>query len=337
MFSVGEKIAFIETVFGKVNVSRDARNVAIWCPACAHSDRSKRKLVIRTDNDALHCWVCGFKAKSLAPLLRKFAPSRLEEYRERFNPTAYIGLPSTADVASSKLEIPQGFRLLATAPAHDLAATSARSYVLKRGLSEQDLWLHKFGVSDAKEMVNRVILPSFDAKGELNFYSARALGRAKPKYLNSVVPRMNVIFNELNIDWTKRLVICEGAFDMVKCGDNVTPLLGSNLTEEYALFDRIVMHGTPVAIALDNDMEHKKHEFARRLAEYDIDVSIVDLGDYHDPGEMKKKEFLDALNSARSWNWDVSFQFMLNNASKVKLKVADESETIYEHSHMSYR
>lgn len=320
VFSAGEKISFIESVFGKANTSRDALNVAVWCPACASPDKNKRKLVIRTDNDMCHCWVCGFKAKSLGPLLRKFAPSRIEEYRERFNPTAYVGFVG-ADVQRQPVTLPQGFRLLALAPIHDFAATAAKNYVFKRGLNEQDLWHYKFGVADTKEMLNRVILPSFDNQGELNFYSARALGKAKPKYQNPQTSRADMIFNELNIDWSKRLVICEGAFDMVKCGDNATALLGSDLSEEYVLFDRIVTHGTPIAIALDNDMNNKKHLFAKRLMEYDIDVVIVDLGKHHDPGEMSKKEFLNALQTARQWNWDLSFEYKLLQACEMRLNI----------------
>lgn len=325
MFSVGEKISFIESVFGKASVSRDTRNVAVWCPTCASSDRNKRKLVIKTDNDANHCWVCGWKAKSLAPLLRKFAPSRLEEYKERFNPHAYIGSMYDGQATLEKPTLPQGFRLLATAPLHDLAATAAKNYVFKRGLGEQDLWRYKFGIADTKEMMNRVILPSFDGNGDLNFYSARALGRAKPKYNNPTVSRTDMIFNELHIDWSKRLVICEGAFDMVKCGDNATALLGSDLSEEYVLFDKIVTHGTPIAIALDDDMSDKKHEFAKRLTEYDIDVVMVDLGGHHDPGEMSKKDFASALAAARRWDWDTSFEYHLMNATSVRLKI-DSSE-----------
>ena len=132
---------------------------------------------------------------------------------------------------------------------------------------------------------------------------------------------MNVIFNEMNIDWTKRLVICEGAFDMVKCGDNATALLGSDLTPEYVLFDRIVTNGTPIAIALDDDMEYKKHAFAKRLVEYDIDVTIVDLGKHHDPGEMSKRQFATALSEAQQWNWDLAFKYRLNSASAMKLSI----------------
>lgn len=322
MFSVGEKIAFIESVFGKANVSRDTRNVAVWCPTCASTDKNKRKLVIRTDNDMCHCWVCGFKAKSLGPLLRKFARVRLEEYKERFSPTTYVGSLEGDDACKvEKLVLPVGFRLLALAPSHDLSAKAAKNYIFKRGLGEQDLWRYKFGVADEKELLNRVIVPSFDATGELNFYVARAIGRAKPKYHNSTVARTDMIFNELNIDWTKRLVICEGAFDMVKCGDNATPLLGSDLTEEYALFDKIVTNGTPVALALDNDMEHKNHRFAQRLAGYDIDVVMVNLGDNHDPGDMTKKKFAEALKNARQWSWDVAIEYKLNHASEVRLSI----------------
>ena len=324
MFSIGEKIAFIESVFGKANISRDMRNVAVWCPICASIDKTKRKLVIKTDDDKTHCWVCGWKARTLAPLIRKFAISRLEEYKEKFSPSTYIGSIDEGSQTETKPVLPPGFRLLILAPLHDLAAKSAKTYVFRRKISERDLWHYKLGVADTKEMLGRVIIPSFDLTGELNFYVARSLGHAKPKYFNSTVSKMNVIFNEINIDWNKPLVVCEGAFDMMKCGDNATPLLGSEITEEYALFDKIITNNTPVILALDDDMDRKKHIFAKKLSEYDIEVKIVDLQGKHDPGSMSKEEFSDVVKDAKRWDWDLSFKYKLSCASQMRLNVSRE-------------
>jgi hypothetical protein len=160
-------------------------------------------------------------------------------------------------------------------------------------------------------------MPSFDATGTLNFFVGRAIDdKRRPKYDNPDTPKKDFIFNELNVDWTQRLVICEGPLDLVKCGDNAVPLLGSMLTEDFLLFEKILLNRTPVALALDcRDMKWKMQKYARKLAEYDLDVVIVDTGEKNDPGEMSKDEFKSALANARPWSWDDMFNTKLSNIS----------------------
>lgn len=320
--TVGEKIEFIRSVFGTVDVSRDSRNVAIVCPICDPTDRSKRKLVIRTDDDANHCWVCGWKARTLAPLLRKYAKHRLREYCERFSKRSSFNVDiDDSEKPDDEIKLPIGFRLLATARNGDAAAALAKRYVLGRGLTEQDLWRYKFGVCDDATYHERVIVPSFAADGSLNYYVARSIRNVKPKYKNPSVPASQIVFDELNIDWKEQLVVCEGVFDYVKCGDNATPLLGSNVDEENELFNMIVLHGTPIVVALDDDVAKKRDVFVKKLLDYDIDVRLIDLAGYHDPGSMSKEVFFERRLQAKPWNWNSSFFERLATASKTKLKL----------------
>lgn len=314
--SITEKISFFEDVFGKGRLSSSGINFDVRCPICAPSDPTKKKMSIRTDDDRLHCWVCGFKARSLAPLIRKFGtPEQLETYRTRFGGHVGGGQLVTGErPEQQKIELPKDFRLLTLASITDPDVKAAWRYIVGRGLSESDAWYFKFGLSDEPRWRRRVIMPSFDALGDLNYFTARAIDPTrKPKYDNPDVDKNPVVFNDINIDWSKRLVLCEGPFDLVKCPQNSTAILGSDLDERHEVFNKILLNGTPVALALDGDMwSTKTPKIVKKLQEYDVDVVVVDVRPWGDPGSMSRAEFEAALEEAKTPTWDDNFLTRLN-------------------------
>jgi DNA primase len=320
-----DKVKFIEQAFGSGKLARNGKNIDVRCPICAPRDPSKKKLAIRVDDDRNHCWTCGWRAHNLAPLLRKYVGlEKLAEYREKFMPETERERARRCliidEEVPKKLELPKDFQLLVRA-SNDPDARAVFRYVMDRGLTERDMWYFKLGVSNETRWQRRVIVPSFDASGHLNYFVARAVDRKKkPKYDNPDFDKLPVIFNEINIDWTRRLVVCEGTFDMFKCGDNAVPLLGSDLNEESALFTSIIANGTPIALALDGDMwETKTLKAAKKLVDYDIDVVIVDTRQFGDPGTATKDQFAAALSSARPYDWESSFMTRLNRAARTTL------------------
>ena len=287
MFTTTEKIAFIEGIFGKGSTSRNQTNIEVLCPFCRDSAArvgrayTKRKLAIRIADDMVHCWVCGFKARSLVSLIRKFGTADdLVRYRDKFAGTDRAKkFASEHSIESSKL--PDGFRLLASlVNVTDLDAQPAIKYLRSRGITDKDLWYYKFGVSPV--LPRRVIMPSFDALGQLNYYTTRAIDpETKPKYIDvdkELIEKTAVIFNEINIDWNLELNIVEGPFDLVKCPENTVPLQGNQMSEEHALFNSILLHGTRVCIMLDDDATARAYAIARQLCRYNIDICRAPAG-----------------------------------------------------------
>ena len=323
LLSLTDKIRFFEEVFGKGHLSGNGQNFDVRCPICDPKDPTKKKLSIRPDNDKMHCWVCGFRARSLAPLLRKYGTaSQVAFYRQIYSD----GLPTdviTADeVLEQKLALPSDFQLLATANIDDPDVKAAWRYLYSRGLSEREAWYFKFGISSEMRWKRRIVMPSFDSRGDLNYFTARAIDKGKkPKYDNPDVDKNPVVFNEINLNWEKRLVLCEGPFDLVKCPDNATSLLGSDLDERHEIFNKILLHGTPIALALDGDMWYTKTpRMAKKLQEYDIDVSVVDVRPWGDPGNMSRPEFELALSEAKPPTWTGTFLDRLDKASVCRLR-----------------
>ena len=129
------------------------------------------------------------------------------------------------------------------------------------------------------------------------------------KYVNPPIPRGEFIFNEINIDWRKEITLVEGPFDLTKCDNNATAILGSNMSRKSALFQAIARNRTPVVLALDSDMPEKQHKWASALSEFDLNVKILNLGDKKDVGEMTREEFLLAKSQAKLWD---KFQGIIN-------------------------
>jgi DNA primase len=322
VLSLTDKIKFYESIFGRGRISSNGKNFDVRCPICSPNDASKKKLAIRTDDDANHCWVCGWKARSLAPLLKKYgSQEHLVAYREF---TGGNPKPITAEIDSQKkIELPKDFRLLTLASNIDPDVKAAWRYVYSRGLTDRDAWYFKFGVSDEPRWKRRVIMPSFDCEGNLNYFVARAIDKdKKPKYDNPDVDKNPIVFNEINIDWSKRIVLCEGPFDLVKCPENSIALLGSDLDERHEIFNKILLHNTPVALALDGDMWHKKTpRIVKKFQEYNINIVVVDVRPWGDPGSMTKAEFDSALLEAKPLTWSDVFSDRLKKATEISFRL----------------
>ncbi len=309
IFTRGQSISFIEKTFGEGRLSNGGLNVSVVCPECVAkkpSGYSKKKLVIRTDNFISHCWVCGYKSRNLVPLLKRWHPEALQEYIKNFLSGEQLTDIEQEDTDNEKklhdvLTLPAGFQLLATAE-FSSEVFKAKKYLERRGIGKKsDLWYWKFGIVEENEdLSHRIIFPSFDCAGKLNYWTARSFSKEAKgmKYQNPQIDRKSIIFNEFNIDWNSPLTLVEGPFDLVKCNQNATCLLGSEFTSEYKLFRTIVENKTPVVLALDPDAKMKALKIAKELSEYDIKVTLLTVpSEKEDVGAMSKEEFRNLYSS----------------------------------------
>ena len=295
-----EKINFLKSVFGSGRLMHDGINIHVKCPKCGKGN--KKKFVIRLDNDLCHCFVCGLKSRNLISILKKYGSKEdVNKYLDVF----FEGeLPSgEIEHENKSLFLPDKFKLLVQClETEDPDLKAVLNYVFSRGLTYRDLWYFKIGATTVGGDRRRAIIPSFNDDGDLNFYTGRDIDNDRfPRYLNSAVDKKEIVFNEINIDWKEELTIVEGPFDLMKCNENATCLLGSALSRDSLLFKRIVENKTPVVLALDEDMKVKTMQIAKKLHEFDVPVKILNLQGFEDVGEMSKKEFLDRKKKAQTW------------------------------------
>ena len=266
----------------------------------------KLKLVIQVETQQYNCWVCGLSGVGIQKLANKYFPSLSVTCSKIFKRTFGKNQTVLPEENEYNLELPKGFVFLGeNLRSLDPDIRSCIKYIKSRGLTESDIWYFKFCAVPSGNLRQRVIMPSFDSDGELNYYVARSVFKnSRMKYINSKVPKKDIIFNDINIDWSKELILVEGPFDLTKASQNATCLLGCSLKESQALFRKIVKNNTSVCLALDPDVRQKAIKIASLLSSYGIQVRMLDVTGYEDVGEMTKEQFSERLKKALHFGRD---------------------------------
>ncbi len=308
MSNIQKRLEFFDKYLKNYHLSKDGVNINICCPFCENSNKNKRKMVVHLEKCFFHCWVCGKKGSSVSYLFSKInktasieAKSIFKSYNKKFSLFLEEEIEEKENVF-----MPQGFKFFI----EDFNMNNPDSrdvflYAKSRGINKHKLCMLRVGYSTDQSMTRYLILPSYDCKGELNYYVSRNIDADTHnsfKYKNASIPKSKIIFNEINIDWNIPLTIVEGPLDLLKTNDNSTCLLGSALTEDMLLFQKIVRNKTDVNLALDSDVYFKSIKIAKLLSQYDINVNILDTRGEEDVGDMSHDRFNKILKTSEKFN-----------------------------------
>jgi len=287
----------IDDAFGAGVLSRDGINYAINCPSCKDDRKHKRKLIVRLDDGRYHCWVCGLKGKSVKSLLAKHSSATLENASIRFKKSS-----SHISDEAVRVSLPKDHVLLSSTDRFDPDLLATKKYLNRRGLSQLDIARWRALTVMTGQYRRRVIIPSFDEVGNLNYFVARAIDSGTYlKYKNPKVSKEDVIFNEIDIDWDVPIVLVEGVFDAIKCPPNTIPLLGSSLSIRSKLYKKLAEHQSMCTVALDPDLKTKAFKLASMLKSSGCDVRIAFAPDGKDFGDMEKKQVKKVLQFAKQY------------------------------------
>jgi len=299
----------LDVLKGFLNLSHISRDECLfYCPYCEHH---KPKMSVNLDKNVYKCWVCDTKGNNIWRLVRKFGDSsdkrkwRSFEDEVDITDSVYEKIFGTVKEEEEKIELPQEFVSLTNRNLL-VGGKRAKKYLLNRGLADRDIARWKIGYCASGEYKNRVVFPSFNKDGKLNYFVGRSHADDWMKYKNPMVSR-DIIFNELNVDWKERVCLVEGMFDAVKAGTNSIPLLGSTLNERSKLFQKITENDTIVYLALDPDADKKSMEMIKAFLSHGIEVHKVDVSGYEDVGSMSKEIFARRFKKAREITSDVYF------------------------------
>lgn len=268
------------------------------CPSCNHR---KRKFSVNVNKNVYKCWVCDYSGRNIRRVIRRFGSfTQLQKWDqlmgrpdlERFA-DLFMGREPRKD--TEKVELPEEFISLCSGhvPATGL---SAMRYLQKRGITKSDIIKWKIGYCFSGEYRNRVVVPSFNSDGDVNYFIARSFSGDSYKYKNPRASK-DIAFNELYINWNADLIMVEGVFDALVAG-NAVPILGSTLRKGSDLLRQIVRNDTPVYIALDPDAADKERRIIKTLLEYDIELYKIDVSGYEDIGAMSKEVFRERKKNA---------------------------------------
>ena len=243
------------------------KQISFDCPVCSQlkgidKGDGKGNLEINYGLGVYKCWACSetnYTHGSLNKLFNKWAnrrqketwkligdefiPEEKREYEEVELPKEYISFDK-----GNKLTIPY---------------KEAYNYLRKRGITDEIISKYSIGYTTEGKYRGRIIIPSFDENGEVNYFVGRSYVNHKMKYKNPEAEKDKIIFNEHLIRWDKDIHLVEGVFDMFFI-DNSIPVLGKNLSD--TLWSLLYEKATKdIIICLDGDAWTDAKKLYRKL------------------------------------------------------------------------
>jgi hypothetical protein len=294
---------FLDNILGP-SEKGSSNNMKYRCinTSCQSHDKGKKKLEIQIEtdingNNPYNCWVCGqVKGKTIRSLLWKIKASK-----DKFDQLSRIIVRTDKDDQDSTVFnglLPEEYKFLLDCKPTDILAKHARLYLKKRGITEDDIIKYNIGYCDEGKYAERIILPSYDANGNVNFFVGRSFDpevRLKYKYPEA---SRDIIPFEIFINWEVPIVLCEGGFDMLAIKRNAIPLLGKSITPK--LMKKLIESKIKkVYIALDDDAIKMALKHCQTLMAMGKKVFLVEMNQ-KDPSEMGFEAFLQLIQQTEA-------------------------------------
>ena len=270
---------------------------AFHCPFCNHH---KKKLQVNFETQKWHCWVCNAGGHKIGILLRKInAPKQIiSEVLKLLGD--YKGVKNEKDEKTEyNVSLPQCYQPL-WKPSTDPLYKNAISYLKRRGIGGIDILRYSMGYCSSNGYANRIIIPSYDSNGQLNYFVGRDFYKGGMKYKNPPVPK-DIIGFDLYVNWDEPIILCEGVFDAMAIKNNSIPLFGKTILPK--LYSKIVEKKVShVTICLDDDAFKDSLEIASNFMDNGIRVNFVKLKG-KDPSDLGYDNMITHLNTSTEVNF----------------------------------
>ena len=265
-----------------------------WSPFVSHH---KQKLQVNIRNQNWHCWVTGTGGRTLFQLFKKVNASKqhIDELNELVG-DSNIKYKPNKDTKTEKVNLPESFKPLWNG-GDSITKRHALNYLYKRNITDEDIIKYNIGYCDEGKYSNRIIIPSYDSEGQLNFFVGRDFYSSNLKYLNSFTSK-NVIGFELFINWEEPIILCGGVFDAMAFRRNAIPLFGKTLSD--SLKKKIIeFQVKTIYLALDTDAQKESIVISQFLIDNGIEVKTMKFEE-KDPSEIGFKNLLNLLNKTNT-------------------------------------
>jgi DNA primase len=228
-------VELLTDVLGKPKQHYESKyQITFNCPRCAEekgldNGDGKGNFEVNYRKHVYHCWACGETYGTHGPLGKLFDQFGTKKQKKVYNLIKPEEL-KVQDVKKNILKLPEGFMSFEDSNARFIPHIEAMRYLKSRGITDEIIKKYKIGYTVTGDYAYRIIVPSYDIDGTLNYFIARAWISSKMKYKNPPVPKDDIIFNERLINWDKDVYLVEGVFDGFFL-DNSIPMLGKALSK----------------------------------------------------------------------------------------------------------
>lgn len=312
-----EKLYNILTVFlgdSKSGFSDGQMQYQFPCPHCIEKygwqEARKNNLEINLEKGLYSCWKCTSEGDdlmhgSIKKLIKIFGNEKLlAEYMEvihsirdsKLYKLNYVNF-DTSIIEREELKLPSSFKFFKKDERNNYGALK---YLNDRGIGWDIIERYNIGYTEREEENKkgsfRIIIPSYNAFGELNYWVGRDYlpkndkFRSRLKYDNPKVEKKNIIFNEEKIQWDADVTLVEGPFDHIVVPNSI-PLLGKALNKEYKLYWELLKCNAHLNIMLDNDAYETAKEVYGLLNHGRLynKVRFIPIEDGEDPSSLYEK------------------------------------------------
>ena len=261
-----------------------------WSPFVNHH---KPKLQVNIKNGKWHCWVSGQGGHNLFQLFKKVKATKkqYQELNELSDNFSFEYVPTKQE--NKEVKLPDEYKPMWT-KSNSPTYKHALKYLQSRGVSQDDMIKYSIGYCEDGLYSNRIIIPSYDNEGQLNFFIGRDIFDSKLKYRNSPTPK-DIIGFDLFVNWEEPILLVEGALDAITSKVNSIPLFGKTIMNNLKrkILEKKVK---TLYVALDNDAVKDSMKIVEELMNEGIKVHMIKLTE-KDPNDIGYEKFTDIKNS----------------------------------------
>ena len=280
-------VELLEDVLGDHGLHYPNRGqISFNCPVC-DDDRNKHNLEVNYIDNVYKCWSCGDSEGTHGPLGRIFDKYGNKKHKKLYN----VLKPETVvkrERPKKTLKLPDSFTLFKDSSPVYPVRRQAMNYLKSRGITDEMIERYGIGFCDKGDHSGRIVIPSYNTKGELNYYIARSWNpMSRAKYKNPEAEKDKIIFWENLIDWNKDIFLVEGAFDGLFL-ENSIPMLGKHMSE--LLFETLYMNAKGnITICLDADAIKNAIKLYHELNGGDLwgRIKLIKLPDDKDIADLR--------------------------------------------------
>ena len=289
-------LQLLESILGKGKPT-SGNNVAFFSPFQSHY-KPKLEIDINTSSNgenAWHCWISDKKGRSIISLFKQLnLPKERFEQLNRIIESSKYRNTTTDSKPTQTIQLPTEY-----APLWKKKSTpdyrNAIHYLTQRGITVFDILKYRIGYCEAGEYSGKIIIPSYDKDGQLNYFVRRAFYKAdKQKHKNPKISK-DIIGFEMTINWSQPIILCEGSFDAIAIKRNAIPLFGKII--QPALQKKIIEERVKnIYICLDSDALKNALDIAERFIGEGLNVYFVELQD-QDASELGFKRITEIIEN----------------------------------------
>ena len=294
---------------------KKANEYMYWSPFISHH---KPKLQINIKTQKWHCWVSNQGGHNLFQLFKKLKASReqFDELSELVVNTHYRKYENN-ELLKKVVRLPKEFKPM-WIDGGGIIQKHSWVYLQNRGVTRSDVVRYGIGFCDEGLYTNRVIIPSYDASGELNYFVGRSIYKDGMKYKNPPVSKDMIGF-DLFINWDEPIVLCEGVFDAIAIKRNAIPLFGKTVPKSLMkkIYEKQVKS---IYILLDRDAIKDSIKMIDDFMKNGIDVYFVNLEE-GDPSDVGFEKTINLIKETKQTSFSDLMRMRLDGKKRKYMEI----------------